>query len=116
MFLSIAAVSHASPTPAPAPRLCDIMKPIQSIISIAIAAGGMAFFVMLIWGSITLLTAGTNANQASSAQSTITWAVAGLILLVASVAILKVLEAFTGVNLTTISFPWIGPGPVPDGC
>ena len=100
------AFATPTPPPPPAPMLCQIVEPIRNIISIAIAAGGIAFFIMLIWGSITWLTAGANANQATQAQSTFTWAIIGLVLLVASYAILMIIQSFTGVTLTEIKFPW----------
>jgi hypothetical protein len=77
----------------------------SNILGVAIRLAGLALFVMLIVGGFGMLTAGGDAEKLKKAQGTMTNAVAGFVLLIASWFILKLLEQFTGVTLTQFEIP-----------
>ncbi len=104
------------------PRLCEVTKIIENLVNVALGAGGLVTFIMIIFGAVSWITAGADDKKLSQARSTITWGIIGLILLVSSFFILVIIESFTGVSLTKIEFPWINPNanpnlvPRPAGC
>ncbi len=111
----------AQSTVALPPRLCEVTNIIENLINIALGAGGLVTFIMIIFGAVSWITAGADDKKLSQARSTITWGIIGLILLVSSFFILVIIESFTGVSLTKIEFPWINPSgsnivPRPAGC
>jgi hypothetical protein len=73
---------------------------VSNILGIASALAGIAVFVMLILGGFKLLTAGGNPEQVKKATGTITWAVVGLIILLAIWFIFMFIEEFTGVEIS----------------
>jgi hypothetical protein len=72
----------------------------QNIVSVVLALAGIACFLMLLVGGFRFLTAGGDPKAAASAKGTLTYAILGLVLLVGTWLILKLLETFTGVSLT----------------
>lgn len=85
----------------------DIVDIIENIFGLAIRLAGILTFIMLILGGFKYLTSGGDPKAAASAQKTITYAIGGLVLIIAAWFILKFLSEFTGVNLTefTLSVP-----------
>jgi hypothetical protein len=72
----------------------------ESLINIAISVGGVIAFIMLIMGGFSYLTAGDDPKKAQKARNTITFAVIGLVLLIAAWFILSFIEELTGINVT----------------
>lgn len=70
------------------------------IFGAALGLSGIALFVMLLSGGFKYITSGGDPKAAQAAQQTITYALLGLIVIVSSVLILRVIETFTGVRLT----------------
>ncbi len=82
---------------APAP-LTDLQKIFSNTISIAIGLAGIAFFLMFIIGGFSYLTAGGDPAKVESAKKTLTYAFAGLILIVLSYLVIRLIATFTGVT------------------
>lgn len=78
----------------------DIVDIVENIFSIVIRLAGVAAFIMLIIGGFKYLTAGGDAKAAESARNTITYAILGLVLIIAAWFILKFISEFTGVDVT----------------
>lgn len=78
----------------------DIVDIIENIFGLAIRFAGILAFIMLILGGFRYLTSGGDPKAAASAQKTITYAIGGLVLIIAAWFILKFLSEFTGVDLT----------------
>ena len=78
----------------------DLVDIIENIISIAIRLAGILAFIMLLIGGFKYLTSGGDPKAAESARKTITYAILGLVLIIAAWFILKFLSEFTGVDLT----------------
>ncbi len=86
-------------------QLTDIVGILKNIISILAPAAGIAFFVMFLVGGFKFVTSGGDPKAAGSARSTLTFALIGVLLVVASWLILKAVEQFTGVSVTNVSIP-----------
>jgi hypothetical protein len=79
----------------------DLEVIIQHIIQLALTLGGLAAFVMLIVGGFKFLTSSGDPKQAESAKNTVTWAVGGLIVAIATWFILNLIVDFTGLEPDT---------------
>jgi len=77
----------------------------SKIISLATTAAGLVCFLMLIVGGFKYLTSGGDPKQAASARGTLTWAVAGLAIIIGAWFILQFIEYFTGVEVTIFEIP-----------
>jgi len=84
----------------PPATLSDLEIYFSRFVSVAIEFGGIALFVMLLIGGFNYLTSGGNPQQAEAAKKTITYAIFGIVLLAMSFLILKLIQEFTGVNVT----------------
>lgn len=84
----------------PAAKLSDLQIYFKNVVSVLLELGGITLFVMLIIGGFNYLTSGGNPQQAEAAKKTITYAILGMLLLASSFLILKLIQQFTGVNVT----------------
>ncbi|MCR4324717.1 MAG: pilin [Candidatus Curtissbacteria bacterium] len=86
-------------------QITDILDVLQRIISLLAPAAGIAFFVMLIVGGFKYITSGGDPKNVGQAQSILTYAVIGIVLVVASWLILQLIGRVTGVDVTTVRIP-----------
>jgi len=70
------------------------------ILNIVARLAGLAVFVMLILGGWQYLTSGGEKQAAQKARNTLTYAILGLVLVIASWFILRFIKFFTGVEVT----------------
>jgi drug/metabolite transporter (DMT)-like permease len=77
------------------------------ILNIAIRLAGIAAFIMLIVGGFQFLTAGGDPKKTQAASSTLTYAIFGLVAVIAAWFILLFIEKFTGVRITDFDIPKI---------
>ena len=70
-----------------------------NLLRIAIVVSGFALLLYLIWGGLEWLTSGGDKNKVESARNRITNAVVGVVILVASVAIVTFLGSYLGLNI-----------------
>ena len=75
----------------------------NNIVFSIIAFAGIALFVMLLVGGMSFLFSGGDQKKLEKAKGTLTAAFMGLLILVGSFLILKFIQTFTGVNITTFS-------------
>jgi len=68
---------------------------------------GIAAFIMLIVGGFQFLTAGGDPKKTQAASSTLTYAIFGLVAVIAAWFILLFIEKFTGVRITDFDIPKI---------
>jgi len=78
----------------------DLTVIVQRILNIAVRLAGIAAFIMLIVGGFQFLTAGGDPKKTQAAGSTITFAIFGLVAVIAAWFILLFIEKFTGVKVT----------------
>ena len=79
--------------------LQDFEGVFSNLVGALIGLGAIIFFIMLIMGGFSYMSAGGDPKQMEGAKKTLTYAVGGMILLALSLLIFKALEAFTGINL-----------------
>lgn len=65
----------------------------------------LAVFIMLIVGSLKLLTSGGDPKQTQQAQQTLTYAIFGLVLFVGIWFILQLIKTVTGIDVTIFKIP-----------
>lgn len=80
---------------------------IKNLFNIAFRLLGIAAFIMLIVGGFQYLTAGGDSKKTQAASSTLTYAILGLVIVIAAWFILLFIEKFTGITtLTQFSLPF----------
>jgi hypothetical protein len=72
----------------------------KRVIEIALGFGGIILFIMLLIGGFRYLTSGGNPKNAEAAKNTLTYAIAGLALVVLAYLILAFIQKFTGAPVT----------------
>ena len=98
-FLILAShVLAADEEPATLNQLTDIFGRAISVVALI---GGFLSFIALIVGGFRYITARGDPKAIAAAQSSITWAIAGLGLIIVAWLILVFIEKFTGVQVTT---------------
>ncbi len=75
------------------------------VLSYVTTAAGLVCFIMLIVGGFKYLTSGGDPKQTASAKGTLTWAIAGLVIIIAAWFVLQFIEHFTGVTVTIFEIP-----------
>ena len=78
---------------------------IVQALNIALRLAGLAVFVMLIIGGFKYLTSAGDPKALESARKTITYAILGLVLMLAGWFILLFIKEFTGIDVTKFTFP-----------
>jgi len=76
-----------------------------NILQVIITIAGLAFLFMFISGGFKYLFSGSEQKAVASASSTLTNAFIGLIGVIASWLILKLIQDFTGINVTIFKIP-----------
>ncbi|MDO8487139.1 MAG: hypothetical protein Q7S45_02525 [Candidatus Curtissbacteria bacterium] len=109
ILITLFAVVFVAPvyaqTPAPPAQISNIVNVLENIIKLLAPAAGIAFFIMLLVGGYKFITSGGDPKAVGSARSTLTYAVIGIILVVASWLILQLIATFTGADVTTVTIP-----------
>ena len=86
-------------------KLSDLTIVFGNIISFLAPIAAVAFLVMLIVGGFQFLTSGGDAKAVGAARTTLTYAIIGIILVVASWLILLIIGNITGADVTTVTIP-----------
>lgn len=86
--------------PSPAP-LSSLEFVFENVITSLLALGGIVLFVMLLTGGFKYLTSGGDPKALEGAKKTLTTAIGGLVMLVGSFLILKIIANFTGAESIT---------------
>lgn len=79
---------------------------IPKVIGLLFIVGALGFFFMLLWGAIAWILSGGDKAGIESAKGKLTNATIGVILLLSTFALVKIIELFFGVNILSID---IGP-------
>jgi drug/metabolite transporter (DMT)-like permease len=82
------------------------LEPIfRNILSLAMIAGALVCFVMLVAGGFRFMTSGGDPKKTAAAGATITYAVLGLVMFIGAWFIMKFIREFTGVDVTVFEIP-----------
>jgi len=85
------------------PTIGNLQYVFAKVVSAAISLSGIVLFVLLLVGGFKYITSGGDPKATEAAQKTITYAVIGLILILASYLILLLISKITGVDVTKIN-------------
>lgn len=77
----------------------------SNILTVAVSLAVLALFVMLIIGGFKFLTSSGDPKATGSAKQTMTYAIAGIGLMAIAFLIFRLIEYFTGVDITTFTIP-----------
>src|SRR3989344_6002856 len=69
----------------------------QNVVTVVTALAGLAVFIMLLTGGLKYLTSGGGPKAPEQAKGTLSFAVLGLVLIIAAYLILNFLSVFTGI-------------------
>lgn len=75
------------------------------ILTLIVPLSTLALFIMLIIGGIRYLTSGGDPKATASAQQTMTYSILGIVLIVLAYLVFRIIEVFTGVNITKFVIP-----------
>lgn len=89
----------------PVPSLQGFECIFKAILQIAGSIGLILLFILLIMGGFKYMTSGGDPKASESASKTLTYAIAGLFMLVIIWLIMQFIESFTGVNVTEFTIP-----------
>ncbi|KKQ24912.1 MAG: seg [Microgenomates group bacterium GW2011_GWC1_37_12b] len=78
----------------------DIEEVVGNFVSAIMGFVAIVLFIMIVVGGYKYLTSGGNPDAAAGARKTITYAVAGILLIAASYLILVIIGNITGANVT----------------
>lgn len=89
--------------------LGDITVPsiVSAAIRLILVIAALISFIFLILGGIKWITSGGDKEGTAKAQSTITAALIGLLIVFAAWAIIRLIETFFGVQILTLTIPTI---------
>ena len=81
-------------------QLKDLQGIFSNVVGVALAFAGIVLFIMLIVGGFKFITAGGDPKGIEGAKKTLTYAIAGIVLIALSFLILRFIEEFTGAPVT----------------
>lgn len=91
-------------------KLANITLPgiVSTVIKLILVVAALIAFIFLVIGGIKWITSGGDKEQTAKAQGTITAALIGLVIVFAAWAIIRLLEAFFGIEiLTKLTIPQV---------
>ena len=84
----------------PAAQFSELEPMVGRIINLVIGGAGIVLFFLLVSGGFALITSGGDPQKVAGAWKTITYAVAGLVVILLSILILRLIKELTGVDVT----------------
>jgi len=93
------ALNLADPSVNPVSRISTVSTLINVIVPLLMTVGGFIFLVMLLIGAFTYLTSAGQQEQLKKAQQTLSFAVLGLVIIIASFIIVKVIGIILKVDI-----------------
>lgn len=90
-------------------QITCIIPLVANVIRTVEALGAVALFVMLLAGGFNFLFSAGDQKKLEAARSTVTQAIVGIVIMSIAYLIIKTIELFTGVPITTLEFPNLQP-------
>lgn len=100
MFNEVLAAGIVTDTPNTLAGTSGLEGILLNLVGFLIPAGAVTLFIMLLIGGIKYITAGANPGNVGQARATITYAIAGIVILAMAYLLLVVIQYFTGANVT----------------
>ncbi len=82
------------------PTLQNLDEVFKSIVNVILGIAGITFFILLLSSGFKFITSGGDPKALEGAKKTLTYAIGGLILIIASYLILLLIKEITGVDVT----------------
>jgi hypothetical protein len=82
------------------PTLSNLEGVFSSVLSILLGLAAITFFILLLSSGFKFITSGGDPKAVEGAKKTLTYAIGGLILIIASYLILLLIQEITKVNVT----------------
>lgn len=83
----------------PAARFTDVSSILNIVMPLFIGGAGLIFFITLLIGALTIITAGGNIERFQTGKKRITFSIMGLIMVISSYFIVKLVEIIFGIDL-----------------
>ena len=83
--------------------LKEIEDVFKNVVNVVVGLAFIASLIMLIWAGFKYLTSGGEPKAVQAAHHTFSWALLGILFLAIAWLVLNLIEAFTGVNVTTFN-------------
>ena len=77
----------------------------KNVVVAVVELAGIALFLMFIVGGFSFLTSGGDPKRLEQAKGTLTYAIIGVVVIVSSYLILRLITQFTGVDITGFTIP-----------
>ena len=84
-------------------KISDLNTVFNSVVGYALGFAGIVLFILLISAGFKFITSGGDPKAVEGAKKTLTYAIAGLIIILLSYLILVLIKTITGVDVTTFS-------------
>lgn len=88
----------------PPAKLSDLEDVFGNVVGSLLALGGVILFIMLLSGGFKYLTSSGDPKAVEGAKKTLTTAIGGLVMLIGSYIILKIIGDFTGTGNIITNF------------
>ena len=104
--MKLAQIPYHDPTGASPATLRDFEATFYNLLTAILAFAGITVFLMLIIGGFRYITSGGNPQSTESAKNTITYAIAGLLVIALAYIIIRVIQefVFTGTDINLLDF------------
>jgi hypothetical protein len=83
------------------PQLSDLEVIFKNVVGALLGFAGIVFFVLLVVSGFKFITSGGDPKALEGARKTMTYAIAGLVVILLSYLILVLIKTITGIDLTT---------------
>lgn len=97
MYLAQLDISNTAVNPGA--QFDNVASILNIVIPLLFAGAGLIFFITLLIGALTIITAGGNSEKFQAGKKRITFSVMGLIMIISSYFIIKIVEIIFNVNL-----------------
>lgn len=78
---------------------------ISNVIKAIVSLGAIGLFIMLLVGGFNFLFSAGDQKKLEMARGSVTQAIVGIVVMSVAFLIIKTIEIFTGVTVTTLQFP-----------
>ncbi|MFH1827122.1 MAG: hypothetical protein ABH812_01655 [bacterium] len=95
----LAQLDISNPAVNPGAQFTDVSSILNIIIPLFFTSAGLIFFITLLIGALTIITASGNTEKFQTGKKRITFSIMGLIMVIASYFIIKIVEIIFGINL-----------------
>ncbi|MGE5041629.1 MAG: pilin [Candidatus Levyibacteriota bacterium] len=90
-------------------KLSCIWVVIQNVINAALILSGVVAIFLILWSGFQYVTSNGDKEKVDSARKRLTWAIIGLVFILCSFVLLRLISSFTGVSMEQLTQPGANP-------